>query len=456
MHNHKITSKLPGLGLLAIAMLTQPLMASEILDAASGAQGFDSSTIATSFTDVTTDVDGLTAMIAGINLQNPGKVLVMSTYSMNYDTNGPTRSGSWQLSDGTSNSVAVSRYMSSTGDSGIGMSVGLFDYASAPGTVNYALQHATSASGKAINTTNASIVAIPMVSQNGLTLNSSQATQVAEVITSSSTFSSVATGSIDLTYGGHVFLSTAFSTHVNGKSKADRVGEWQLQLETSTDVWANVGNISQRFMTSTSDTGAAMLMGIYDADDLDSGTYNYRLMMRSSADGDGVGASAITVTAMGFSFSEDLELPHWQTSTPSDTTTSTTLEPVTGTETAISTVIEGKLFLGASFSANVDGAGSIDPALYNLKVDTLESEILERTVATMGDFAAGGAVTLTDPLAPDDYIASLQHATSVDGGTLDTLNPNLVAFAMAVEAPEPATMSLLALGGIAMLRRRKR
>jgi hypothetical protein len=47
----------------------------------------------------------------------------------------------------------------------------------------------------------------------------------------------------------------------------------------------------------------------------------------------------------------------------------------------------------------------------------------------------------------------MEHAT--DGQSLLTINPNLVGFAMD-SVPEPATMSLLALGGIAILRRRKR
>ena len=211
-----------------------------------------------------------------------------------------------------------------------------------------------------------------------------------------------------------------------------------------------------------------MLMGMYNPADpqdrLGAGTYAYRLVMRSSVSGKEIGTDAATVTAMGFSFSEDIELPHWQTSTTSDTTTSTTLVPVTGTETAISTVVEGNLFVGASFTANVDGTGSINPAQYDLAVATadtpttpfFESETLQRTLSTDGDFAAGGAVGLTGLLAPDDYIASLQHATSAGGGILDTLNPNLVIFSTA-SVPEPATMGLLAIGGIAMLlRRRKR
>ncbi len=453
MNIHKHTFRTLGLGLLAIALLAQPLTAAEILGAASDGQSdVAASTSLTSFTDVT----GLSAQI---NLQDPGKVLVMSAYSMHYDTGG-SRTGSWRLSDGTSNSLAISRYISGPVDSGIGMAVGLFDYASAPGTVNYALQHATNSAGQAVNTDHATVVAIPLVSQNGLTLNSSQATQETEVLTSSTTFSAVATGSIDLTYGGHVFLSTAFSTHTDGKTQADRVGEWQLQLETSTDVWANVGNISQRFMTSTSDTGAAMLMGIYEASDLDSGTYAYRLVMRSSAEGEGVGASAVTVTAMGFSFSDDLELPHCQSTTASDTTTSTTPELVNGTEKDISPLVAGSLFLGASFSADVAGTGSISPALYSLAVDrtdttnVFESEHLERTLNSQGDIAAGGVVSLTGSIAPGDYTAYLQHAT--DGQTLETINPNLVIFATATDVPEPATMLLLATGGVAMLKRRKR
>jgi hypothetical protein len=182
--------------------------------------------------------------------------------------------------------------------------------------------------------------------------------------------------------------------------------------------------------------------------------------MQSSVAGEGVGASAVTVTAMGFSFSEDIELPHWQTTTPINTTTSTTLVPVTGTETVISTPVEGTLFLGASFSADVGGTGSITPALYDLAVDmadttrVFESETLERTLTTQGDFAAGGAVSLTGLLAPDNYTAYLQHATS--GQLLETINPNVVIFSTAT-VPEPATMSLLAIGGIALLlRRRKR
>ena len=432
--------------------LATPLNGAEYLNASGdSSQDVTVSTTRTAFSDIS----GLSAQV---ELSQSGKVLVLSSYSMNYASGG-SRTGSWRLSDGTNSSLAVDRYISGPVDHGLGMAVNLFDYGSAPGTVTYSLQHATQSSGQEITTDHASLVAIPLVTQNGVSLSSSQAADATLITTSSTAYQEVLSGTVTLDHGGHVFMAAAFNTHTDGKTQADRIGQWKLQLETSPSTWLDVGASTQRFMTSTSDTGASMLMGICETDGLASGDYDYRLVMKTSASGEGVSTSNATLLAMGLQITEDDYLPYFQVTTPSDTTASTVLEKVDGTtETGISVGESGSLFLGASFSADVDGTGSINPALFGVAVEdetltkVFESEHVERTIVSQGDIASGGIVSLADGLDSGTYSAYLEHAT--DGQSLLTLNPNLIGFST-TSVPEPSALFLIAVGGIAMVKRRK-
>ena len=89
--------------------------------------------------------------------------------------------------------------------------------------------------------------------------------------------------------------------------------------------------------------------------------------------------------------------------------------------------------------------------------NSVNSGHLERSFLGAADVGSGGlsAVTLT-PLVAGDHTAYMDFAKVTGTNSVYVTNPNLVAIGL-TSVPEPATMGLLAIGGIAMLlRRRKR
>jgi hypothetical protein len=448
-----------GIVLVGMLVLVEGAQGAEILAAdGSSIQDGGSDTTSSGWSDV-----GDMSVSLNLSAAETGKVLVISTFSA--DSATAAVSGSWRLNDGTTTSVPISRYISNAADQGIGMTINLFS--AVTGTNTYTLQHSRTSALGTVSTNHGNITAISLKSDNGAALSSNQITKDTEFLTTNTSFVPVTgtTQSIDLTgKGGHVYLSAAFDS----KSSAADTGKWKMQLDTTGGGnWTTVGTVAERYMSGSTDTGAVMLTGIYDSADLASGSYNYRLMA-SSTSGNDIITNNLTMTAVGLSFSAEEFLPHAQNSfSGSSDTNSVTLEklelPAGGDFSAsMDTDASGDVFVGASFSVHATNSQADTLSALSVEndqaVEVMESGQLERGIWNSSDVGSAGLSALSDsPLASDAYHAYILFAdASANPSTISSIqDPSLVMIGL-TSIPEPATMSLLALGGIGLLAKRRR
>ena len=407
------------------------------------------------------DVVGLSA---SLNLAEPGKVMVISTFTSRTDS--VFVEGQWRLSDGATDSQEVGRYMTNTTDQGIGMVVNIFD--GSAGSNTYALQHSSGSATKDIITEDGNISMFSLNSYNSETLNSNQTVVSGAVPVDSTTFVPVASGTLTLEKTGHVFLAASYSTRIDTAKVIDsNTGQWQLQIDTdptSGTTWVNVGEGTERFMSGTNDTGASMLMGIYDTGDLAAGgDYEYRLLAaqkvtKASAP---IFTEGITLSAMELTYSNGDVMPHDTDSVATaDSNASTTYEHVTDLEATLTVAAGEGVFVGTSFTTYSDqviatfvGALNVEDSL---DVDVLTSKHLERDMSGADDLGSGALSGIGELSASGTYDAYMLFRALDAGDTVWVDNPTMVFLGGMDVVPEPATMSLLALGGIALLRRKRR
>ncbi|HNX27334.1 MAG TPA: hypothetical protein PKK48_07995, partial [Phycisphaerae bacterium] len=205
-------------------------------------------------------------------MASAGNALVFSTFSCK--TTGNSTTGTWQLSGSSGSSQAVQRYLSGSNDAGIASTVHIFTGLSA-GTNTINLQQ-KSVTGKTLTTYDANMVIVPLVTSGGSALNYGLGQLTSATSTSSTSY--VATNlttsvTVDRD-GGGIFFASSFNSLSGGTAVT---GTWKMQYkDSSSGTWVDVGNVTERYMSGSNDTGAVTLYAM--AEGVDSGTYDVRIV----------------------------------------------------------------------------------------------------------------------------------------------------------------------------------
>ncbi|MDP8261768.1 MAG: PEP-CTERM sorting domain-containing protein [Candidatus Ancaeobacter aquaticus] len=375
-------------------------------------------------------------------------VLAIATFSSQSGGLGGSRVGSWRLTDGTTNSTGVSRFLSGANDLGLVSAVSVFSGVSNTDTIS--LQHQSTAS-KSVTTRSGNLVVIPLTSSDSsVVLNSGMKNNAAAYDNTSESLTAV-TGlatSVALASAGKIAVFCTIETETGDTGSGARTGTWDLQVETSPNsgTYSTIGSSTQRYLSGTSDTGSVTLMAV--SDQLSStGTFNVRVRTSTDDAGKSIITQNATLAAVTLSDSgatgEHFE--SFQATVASDTTNSTTLTNVAGLSPSLTLDEAGKVFVGAQYNLEIVTSSDID-ATTAVGFSTYTDQSQGRYIAkTTGEIGNGSSVGLTGSLAAGTYDGNLQYAVGDVADTLQMTNPNLIGFAMN-SVPEPSTYALFGMG----------
>jgi hypothetical protein len=415
-------------------------------------------------TDEVTQVEGFIDVVglsANLNLDAAGgQVMVISTFTT-ATTSGSANNGEWRLRGGTEYSQGVSRWMTNSSDRGIGMVVNIFDFDASVGSTTYALQHSSGLSNNAVITEAGNISMFSLTNYNGGTLDSSQTVEAGPVTGVTTGSQTVAGGTLTLSETGHVFLAASYSTRADTTSKVDgNTGQWQLQIDTLAgdgENWVNVGEGTEQYMSGRDDIGAGMVMGICETD-LEAGDYDYQLVASRVSGTAPILTEGITLSAMGLTFSNGQVMPHATASRTGSTSNSTGDFTYVDLQVAVP---EGEgVFVGTSFTTGADSPqGATFEGVLTVEKESGEIAVLvsaERTLTNASDVGSTALSVLGELPGSNTDAAKIKFAALNGHGTVSVSNATIVFLGGMDVVPEPATMSLLAIGGIVLLRRKRK
>ena len=361
------------------------------------------------------------------------------------------------MSDGTNSSLAIQRYLSGANDTGIASAVHVFNYTSA-GTKSIALQH-QSATGKTLTTFGANLIAVPLVTNNASVLNSNVSQLSGTAATSLQTYQDtplLTTVTADYSGGGLMFAAS-FNSLTGTASAA--TGSWKLQYRESGGTWTDIGNITQRYMSGSNDTGSCTLYAM--AEGVSAGSYEVKLVFKSD-DGDSVVTTNGTLAAVALSFDENGGgyFPTLAATSDGGGNNTGLFQPIPETSDDIvvnganGNIIAAMNFTGKSNNTST-ATGQYDLELLADASHQKDTQENERMYASGGlDVGSCGAAGLFDGLAQRVYTVQGRHDDVTNN--IDTYNVSVVGFSTG-SIPEPMTAMLVVGGGvlIAMKRRRK-
>jgi len=381
-------------------------------------------------------------------MPDAGAALVLATFSTKSAGGSGDRMGNWRLSNGDPNSTGsleIQRYLSSTADAGVASATHIFTGLSS-GSNTFTLYHKddNSTSGDDVTTYDGSLVAIPLVTDDGTALNYSFDTLASETVSATTlTALSGLTTSISMPAAGDAFIALSFNCE-SASGSGGRYGTWDIQVDGET-----VGTSTRRSLQGSNDAGAVTLFAL--AEGLSAGSHTITVRGATDSSSKGIKTYNATLAAVALSLSNGLYFPAFQNSVASNTTTSTSYsDAVTDSFTLPD---DSKVFLAGSY--NIDGVSVY--GYFRLGMGGYNSQEVQRYLQNSTDYGSAGNVGLTGSLTAGAYTPSLQFKSGTGGTAVNIYEPNIVGFSMTA-TPEPATASLalLAAGAGALVARRKK
>ena len=348
--------------------------------------------------------------------------------------------GSWQLTDGSTTSRSISRYLSSGSDYGQATVSHIFSGLS--GNPTFQLQHRTDDLTDDLMTT-AELVAIPLVSDVGKLLphdsvNTTTVFSYDEITYATITDTIVA---VTLPMSGNVYLAASF----NSSSGNVGVGEWKMQYRLVNGIWTDVGWATQRKHGSEADTGAVSLTAL--AENLPEGDYEFSLAMRTG--GKLVNTFDVTFSAIGLMWYEtNTEYGFFPSAVGHVDTvkvgTANQKETAVSIPHTIDIASDMQVFMGSHYQMEGNSTVKLDTAV-NSAIPYASQELL-RTLSNATDIGNGGAVGLSGSLlAESNHNMDLRFEGSNTQATL--VNPVLVMVGMSCRTDAPLAISLAEIDG---------
>jgi len=386
-----------------------------------------------------------TGLSATIDMPDAGAALVLATFSMK--STGHSCLGGWRLSNGDPNSTGsleIQRYLISTADAGVGSATHIFTGLSS-GSNTFTLYHKDYSDTHNITTYDGSLVAIPLVTDDGTALNYSFDTLASETVTATTlTALSGLTTDIDMPAAGDAFIALSFSCESAGGSGGRR-GTWDIQVDGTT-----VGMSVERELQGSNDAGAITLFAL--AEGLNAGSHTITVRGATDESGKGINTYNATLAAVALSLSNGLYFPAFQNGASGTTTTTCTSYSDAVTD-SFTLPDDSKVFLAGSCSLS----GTSVYGYTRLRMGDYCSQEVERYSQSATSYGSAENVGLTGSLTAGAYTPSLQFKSGTSDTEVYIYNPNIVGFSMTA-TPEPATASLalLAAGAGALVARRKK
>lgn len=257
--------------------------------------------------------------------------------------------------------------------------------------------------------------------------------------------------------GGKIFVAASLNTSQSIETNLAITGQWQLVLcDSNGDEVERLGTSVRRSIQNTAkDSGVAMLYAV--SSDLSAAEYSVRLEQKvvEAVSGQGISTYNASINAVGLTIQDGENAGEYFEdfgATVASVTNSTDTFSAALTVTDVDTTDSG-IVAGANFTSEGSAA---ETGQMKITFDTEEFPLVQRTISGSGKLGAAGSVGyIASGNGEEDLELMFAHTDATDTIELSLYDPNMVGF-YAESVPEPATMCLLAIGGAAMLMRRKR
>jgi uncharacterized protein (DUF697 family) len=358
------------------------------------------------------------------NMPFAGDALVLA--SLTADTSN-TRTGTWQFKTELTNSIPISRYVSSNTDLGMVSLVHIFTNLPS-GTNSLMLQHKVTATS--LTTRNVSLMFLPLVTTEGVPLKYGISSFSSAIGTTNQVLTDIGLATsltVPLPRSNCVFLAAALNSESSGSPVA---GEWQLQYKpASSATWTDSGSSAIRFMSGGVDTGAVVV--VTQVSGLTNGTYEFRVAMKSRTPNTQANTRNATLVAVSLSY----VTPAYSGFFPSFGTTNgfasstATLLAIPGAQT--NTTLSSRADLFAMMSIVGKSSGTAATASYGIVITNslgfaATNTLNQRVFSSSSDFGSGACLAVFTNLF-GTYTVSGRHQDSTTAYTLTT-NVNLVGF----------------------------